>query len=108
MNITLKRTRLGQHSIEGSLWISGERICDTTEHILYAALPDCYAVTMQHFPFIHGNGIHTLRTSRILVGEALVPGVVTHCRQAYDLLRERIRKAISRHTEVTLTILPIP
>ena len=34
--------------------------------------------------------------------------VVTHSRQAYDLLRERIRKAISRHTEVTLTILPIP
>lgn len=51
-----------------------------------------------------GNGIHTLHHGQILIGKALVPGVVIHSRPIFLTLYDRIYHSIRRGHTVTITI----
>lgn len=51
-----------------------------------------------------GNGVHDRLDGSILVGQYNCLGSLVHPKEAFDPLYERIRKAISRGTVVTLTV----
>ena len=51
-----------------------------------------------------GNGVHKREDGSIILGTRIVPGCLRHPLQAFDPLAERIRKAISRNTVITLKI----
>jgi hypothetical protein len=51
-----------------------------------------------------GNGIHGRTDGSILLGTLIIPGCLKHPLAAFDPLAERIRKALSRNKEITLTI----
>ncbi len=105
MDIVLKRTKRSRFAVDGFITINGQRICDTTENVKNCLACATYRISLRQMPFRVGNGVHTLKKGHILVGEALVPGVVIHSLQHYDRLYERIKKASQRGTEILLTIL---
>lgn len=51
-----------------------------------------------------GNGVHNRLDGSILVGRYNCWGSLIHPKDAFDALYERIRKAISRGTVITLTV----
>ena len=51
-----------------------------------------------------GNGVHNRLDGSIVVGEYNCLGSIIHPKGIFDALYERIRKAISRGTIVTLTV----
>lgn len=51
-----------------------------------------------------GNGVHNRLDGSILVGRYNCLGSLIHPKDAFDALYERIRKAISRGTVITLTV----
>lgn len=51
-----------------------------------------------------GNGVHNRRDGSIIVGEFLVAGCLSHPKQAFDTLYERLRKSAQRGHEIRLTI----
>lgn len=51
-----------------------------------------------------GNGVHHRTDGSILVGTYLAPGCLTHPRDAFSNIYDRIRKNIERGRDVTLTI----
>ena len=62
--------------MDGFITINGQRICDTTENVKNCLACATYRISLRQMPFRVGNGVHTLKKGHILVGEALVPGVV--------------------------------
>ena len=91
--------------MDGFITINGQRICETTENVKNCLACGTYRISLRQMPFRAGNGVHTLKKGHILVGEALVPGVVIHSQPHYDRLYERIKKASQRGTEILLTII---
>ena len=51
-----------------------------------------------------GNGVYNRTDGSIIVGKYLVPGCLSHPKQAFDALYDRIRKNIERGNPVMLTI----
>ena len=51
-----------------------------------------------------GNGVHNRHDGSILVGQYNCLGSLIHPKDVFDALYERIRKAMSRGTVVTLTV----
>lgn len=51
-----------------------------------------------------GNGVHNRLDGSIVVGECNCLNSIVHPKASFDALYERIRKAISRGTVVTLTV----
>lgn len=51
-----------------------------------------------------GNGVFKRTDGAIIVGKYLAPGCLTHPKEAFESIYERIRKSIERGHELTLTI----
>lgn len=128
MKIEIRRYRIKGECCDSHLYVDGARVCDCTENALHRTptgtyrvelrfareahrkvptlIPtdDCCQVQRGRFPIIKvGNGIHTLR-NQILVGSYLIPGVVTHSRDAFQPLYDRINASQRRGNEVWATI----
>ncbi|MDO4195944.1 MAG: DUF5675 family protein [Prevotellaceae bacterium] len=64
------------------------------------------AVMPHYCPMITtGNGIHGRNDGSIIVGNYICPGCLKNSRKSYDILSERIRKAVSRGYIVFLNII---
>lgn len=75
------------------------RHCDKMELVGNSTLMPC------HCPqFKCGNGIFRRTDGSIIVGTHIVTGCVGRSRESYELVRERLRKAIRRHEPVRLII----
>lgn len=105
MDIILTRTKRSRYAVDGFITINGQCICETAENVKNCLECGTYRISLRQMPFRAGNGVHTLKKGHILVGEALVPGVVIHSQPHYDRLYERIKKASQRGTEILLTII---
>lgn len=67
--------------------------------------PNLNSVVSCHCPMLKpGNGVHHRTDGSIILGTLIVPGCLSHPLQAFDPLAERIRKAVTRGKELTLTI----
>ena len=51
-----------------------------------------------------GNGVYNRTDGTIILGTYLVPGCLTHPKEAFDEFYQRIRKSIERGHNLTLTI----
>lgn len=61
------------------------------------------------FPFVchqikMGNGIHNRDDGSIILGTRICPGCLTHTREPYENLSDRLRKISGRGNEITLTV----
>lgn len=117
LNIKLTRCHIGPVACDGEISINGQYVCDTAEHSAYMIAPGTYRVDLRRLPqFEHrtlcfegaylavGNGIYGNRDCRILVGKQLVPGCLIHSRQAFEMLYDRVRKALMRDVEVQVMV----
>lgn len=142
MNIILKRIRYRPETIDGQIWIDGEKVCSSAENNKLALAPGTYPITLvkcrQHarkmpviqvhgcslcteckkLPYVGnnttmpmicpmlkpGNGVYNRTDGSIIVGKYICPGCLSHPKQAFDALYQRIRKNLERGNEVTLTI----
>ena len=102
MEITIIRQEHKPWGIDGHLYISRTRICDTVEHPKRHLPAGEYPITS--FPFRHGDGALSLKHGEIIVGKQLLPGVVTDSQATYDRLYERLKKAFQRGTPVRIKI----
>ena len=58
-----------------------------------------------HCPMLKpGNGIHNRNDGSIILGTYIAPGCLSHPKQAFDALYERIRKSAARGHELTIEI----
>ena len=104
MEITIVRGDPKPWGIDGHLYINRKRICDTVEHPAQALQQGEYSIGFDNNPFRHGDGALGLKNREIIVGNFLLPGVVTSSQPTYDRLYERLKKAFQRNTPVLLTI----
>ena len=104
MEIAIVRGAPKPWGIDGHLYINRQRVCDTVEHPTRHLPSGKYQITHDFFPFRHGDGAMGCTNGEIIVGESLLPGVVTQSRAIYGKLYERIRKARQRGSPVRLTI----
>ena len=51
-----------------------------------------------------GNGVYNRTDGAILIGRYLAPGILTHSRDVFDRLHDRIEKALARNNDVWLII----
>ena len=143
MNIILKRIRHRPDSIDGQIWIDGEKVCDCAEnanhclpqgnyqievskcskHVrkmpIVLPKPDCTNCARLQFvgnntsmpckcvQLCPGNGVHNRTDGSIIVGKYICPGCLSHPKQAFDALYQRIRKNIERNNPVSITITSI-
>ena len=84
--------------------VSGSKTCEQCQQLeeeevsLNTTLPS-------YCPMLKpGNGVQGRTDGSILLGTLIVPGCLKHPLAAFDPLAERIRKALSRNKEITLTI----
>ena len=95
--IYLHRLRTKDKTCDGKLFSEGGAyICDTAEATPYMLKPGEYALTPLSRIIRKGNGVYALRKPIIYVGTDIAPGIVKCSAQAYDRLRQRIKKARQR------------
>ena len=134
MKITIQRILTRGEYVHGRLSIDGNRICDTLENSLSMVPSGSYDIALlkckqysrkmpclkaaSKLPFVctnstmpcycpqikPGNGVHNRLDGSILVGRYNCLGSLIHPKTTFDPLYERIRKAISRGTVITLII----
>jgi hypothetical protein len=123
MEITIIRQEHKPWGIDGHLYISRTRVCDTVEHPKMHLPAGEYQITNAPcvvskseesqnankeqwilFPFRHGDGALASTHCEIIVGKSALPGVVTQSQAIYDRLYERLKKAFQRGTPIRLTI----
>ena len=101
--LKLKRIRVKDKTCDGKLYTEdGAYICDTAEATPYMLKPGEYPLTPKTIS--KGNGVYNLRAPTIYVGTYVVPGVVKCSYQAYDRLRQRIKKARQRGSKTFLIV----
>lgn len=86
----LAKARAKEASIEAQKQAGNKRF-------IQKSMPQCPHIAT-------GNGVFNLTDHSIIVGQCLLPGIVTHSRAAFDSLYERIRKNIERGQKVLLII----
>lgn len=104
MEIVLIRGDKRPWGIDGHLYINRKRICDTVEHPTRHKPNGTYSVELDNNPFRHGDGALASILGEIIVGKAVMAGLVTQSQQTYDRLYERLKKAWQRGTTVRLKI----
>ena len=104
MEITIVRGDPKPWGIDGHLYINRKRVCDTVEHPTHHLQQGNYNIGLDNNPFRHGDGALGLKNREIIVGNYLLPGVVTASQSTYDRLYERLKKAFQRGTRVHLSI----
>ena len=124
MEITIIRQEHKPWGIDGHLYISRKRVCDTVEHPKLHLPAGEYQITNDPYvirkmeesqdtgkeswilsPFRHGDGALASSHCEIVVGISALPGVVTQSQATYDRLYKRFKKAFRRGTPIRLTIL---
>lgn len=128
MIIEIRRYRIKGESCDSHLYVDGARVCDCTENAQHRTPIGTYRIDLRfareahrkvptlipaddgcqvqrgRFPIIKvGNGIHTL-SNQLLVGTCHIPGVVTHSRDAFLPLYDRINASQRRGNVVWVTI----
>lgn len=71
--------------------------CAGDRRFMLKPMPRCPRITT-------GNGVFNLTNYSIIVGQHLLPGMVTHSKLAFDNLYERIRKNVERGQKILLII----
>ena len=120
MNIELRRIRYLPETIDGQIWIAGEKVCDCVENAKYALPAGIYGVKLKKskkygrkMPSLTsnpesliaiGNGVYALHNGIIIVGKYIAPGYLIHSKHAFDALYQRIRKNEERGNQINLTI----
>lgn len=155
MNIELRRIRYRPETIDGQIWIGGEKICSSAENANHCLPIGTYQIDIQKCAFhsrkmpliilssdyqppcwnckksgcvginstphkggvgggllfcpqlCPGNGVHNRTDASIIVGKYICPGCLSHTKQAFDALYQRIRKNIERNNPVSITITSI-
>lgn len=104
MTIELRRYRYRRETIDGRIYIDGQKVCDCAENARHCLRVGTHTIESGWSTFGCGNGVYNRKDARILVGEYLVPGCLIHSRVALNTLCERIRKSLKRKNEVKLVI----
>lgn len=121
MNIELRRYRFKPNTIDGQIWIDGEKVCGCAENAHHCLPPGVYSIILaksrkhaRKMPWIIanrgswiaiGNGVYNSTDGSIIVGKYICPGCLSHSRPTFDALYDRIRKNLERGSPVTLTII---
>lgn len=66
--------------------------------------PGEYPLTSRSHYIRKGNGVYALRKPTIYVGTFVAPGIVKCSDQAYERLRQRIKKARQRGSKTFLVV----
>lgn len=66
--------------------------------------PGEYPLTSRSHYIRKGNGVYALRKPTIYVGTHVAPGIVKCSDQAYERLRQRIKKARQRGSKTFLVV----
>lgn len=104
IELELERKLNFKGAVHGILTKEGRYVCHTLEHDTHMLAPGRYPLTLKRHYVSEGNGVYTLRTSRIIVGEYRCRGLLIHTRQAYHRIYQRLKKALERKEEVVLVI----
>lgn len=104
MELILHRTLIHRDTTNGYITIGNSHICDTAEHTPAMLRPGCYPLTSTNLYLAAGNGVYTLSTPTIIVGEYRCRGLVIHSRPTYHRIYERLKKAFARKEEVVLVV----
>ena len=104
MELILHRTNIHRDTTDGYITKDGRKVCDTTEHTPTMLKQGRYTLTRTKTYFAAGNGVYTLRSPTIIVGERRLQGLVIHSRPTYLRLYERIKKAFARKEVVVLVV----
>lgn len=103
--IYLRRHRIKDKTCDGELYTEGGAyICDTAEATPYMLEPGEYPLTPRSHLIGKGNGVYALRKPTIYVGTFVAPGIVKCSDQAYERLRQRIKKARQRGSKTFLVV----
>ena len=103
--LKLKRIRIQDKTCDGELYTEGGAyICDTAEATPYMLEPGEYPLTPRSHLIGKGNGVYALRKPTIYVGTYVAPGIVKCSDQAYERLRQRIKKARQRGSKTFLVV----
>lgn len=104
MELILHRTLIHRDTTDGYITIGGSKVCDTAERTSVMLQPGRYPLTRKRLYLAAGNGVYTLRTPTIIVGEYRCRGLVIHSRPTYRRIYERLKKAFARKEEVVLVV----
>lgn len=118
ITIELHRHRIRNISCDGTLYIEGVHICDTTERTHLRVPPGTYRIELQYSHtfgrkvptlcpgacFAIGNGIYNKHDARILLGTYIAPGCLCLSRKSFMLLYNRINNLQRRGHEVFLEV----
>jgi len=130
MIINIHRYNIRTIACDGTLSIDDLQICNTAEHSQHRIPPGTYRIGLRYsrrlgrrVPTLSplesisrpkrggfeghlaiGNGIYTVRDSRILLGTYIAPGCLRRSRPIFRLLYDRINNAQRRGHEVLLSI----
>lgn len=125
MNIVIDRILSTEHGVDGSLYINGKYLCDTTEHprlhlpvgvyevklkrrkVYGCKVPCLFSLNKEknvQAAIFHGNGMAKCRDMRIYVGEFRVSGLLTNGALNYMTLYELIDSELRSGNCVRLRI----
>lgn len=104
MIIELHRKQIQDETTDGYLTIGGQQVCHTAEHTPVMLPPGRYELSRRQYYFTFGNGVYTLRTPHIIVGEYRCRGLVIHSHDTYRRIYERLKKAFARKEKVVLVV----
>ena len=123
MNITLIRTKRTRWALDGELWISGKKVCDTTENLRHHLEEGTYKLELKRDPrpgryrqkvptivgvsngaITYGNGVEKLRKKDVLIGKLQCSGLCIHGRETFRHLIERMTKAKQRTKQSVFTL----
>lgn len=104
MELVLHRTLIHRDTTDGYITIGGSKVCNTAEHTPVMLQPGRYPLKRTKLYLATGNGVYTLQTPTIIVGEYRCRGLVIHSRPTYLRIYERLKKAFARKEEVMLVV----
>lgn len=104
MELILHRTLIHRDTTDGYITIGGCKVCDTAEHTPVMLKPGHYKLTRTKLYLAAGNGVYTLRTPTIIVGEYHSRGLVIKSRPTYIRIYDRLKKVFVRKEEVVLVV----
>ena len=131
LNLKIVRFAHYRHAVNGKLFVGGMHVCDTLEHEAHCLLPGSYPLllvydeeternqiliklcdllpweTMKDYRWpriMSSNGPYLLTDGSVSVGECHHLGFLVKCNVHFELLHNRLRKALKRGGEAQLTI----
>lgn len=101
--VILRQVRLGK-ALHGRLMIGGQSVCDTLENVETCSPKGVYELHAWQDWFVPMNGPYALPSGKVAVGTCRHLGFLVNTQESFVPLVNRVRKALSRHHIITVTI----